>query len=359
MPGKQPSSLNTPLVQSTIKDYLSSQSEMSDTEPDLNTTVVGPTTSTALVCLLGTPTNVAQSGHQTSTPQVKRMHTDVTKSSPSPPTLSTNELVLEMRKGFASVGGEFSEVRASIEALVKNCNSTNELCKQATEQAVAAHTRVKQLDLRVSKVEHVTEGLQQAVNDLQNGCSGRKRECELLISGLTISASITKPRIHQLVRDIFAVVGEPLTDRDLHYAYVQQNRKTNATNIIVKFSTEALRDIVFASYFRKGAIYTTDIKIEPRVRIYVSDNLSPEAASVKFEARKLMKAGKIAKVSVRRGLVAVALPRNANKFVVVGTREDKYTLLQGKTPANAQDGASSSMANRLQNISLHMDTHDC
>lgn len=184
---------------------------------------------------------------------------------------------------------------------------------------------------RIGEVERVLKGVSSSSTDLVDALQRLERQPDIAIRGLTLNRTAGQVLLRDVVTRAARAIGYELTTRDIHYVRVQEWRKSPAI-IIAKFSTVALRDMIFADYLRKNIrLNARQLGCDGDGPVFLSDNLTPHATRVRYEARRLKSLGVVNKVSVRRGQIAVSLASEPNKIITVKNL-DALAELTRQTP---------------------------
>lgn len=302
------------------------ESETSDMDT-LNETIRPRDVSTPLSAvasrsdLVNTPTSTV------AVQQSKRVFSQVDL---SPQDVSLHSILSELRNGFAKYSEDQQRFNDRLLTLDQQCSIAQNTALQAGAVATEAAGKIDELQNQIQAVRDISEKAASATEHNRQSnldmMEKLNRRSEIVIRGLHIDNSMEQKLLHDLVYRIATVVGQPINERDIHFIRVRQQHNSRASIIIVRFSTVTIRDLIFDAYLKRGTLTTSQLGMSTDSRIFLADNLTVVASRINYQARQLKVAGKLAKVTIRKGSIRVTLPNNPSKWISVDTIEQLEKL---------------------------------
>ena len=198
-----------------------------------------------------------------------------------------------------------STEHADLSSTVLSVEATN---KRLSAQVLELHTRLEDQEIYSRAHDIIIRGIPEAGQTYASVAADAQSSGSVLHD----STPSLEFSILQLFNDTLDVAVEP---RDIVVAHRLRKGKTDVHRpIIVRFSSRKVRDAVLRA---KSKLYVPGSKKVPADCIFIGEHLTTGVAKLFYEARRLVKAKKLASAWTRNGLVNCKFTENvAEKFTV-------------------------------------------
>lgn len=194
----------------------------------------------------------------------------------------------ETKQLISSVRSEIKDVNRKIDVvkteLQRDINSVKDECA----------SKFQQHDIVLTALSDRMSQLSQNLGGLEN-CK------ELVVSGIPFTAGEDLSRC-------LKKIGEHLAVKDTTAMTGIRRMRTDDNNgglIVVEFALKSSRDEFYSAYLRKRDLKLRHVGLESDRRVYINESLTSEARKLKSAAIHLKKAGKLASVFTKQGVLHV------------------------------------------------------
>lgn len=218
----------------------------------------------------------------------------------------------ETRKLIDSVRTEIKDVNTKIDAVKADLKSDIQSVK----------------DECASKFQHhdiVLESLNKRMDSVTHKLGALENRNELIISGVP-----SKPG--EDLNSTLKAIGQHLEVKDTATRMVETRRlksggkSTSDGLIVAEFALKTSRDEFYSAYLRKRDLKLRHIGLDSDRRVYINESLTSEARKLKSAALHLKKAGKLASVYTKQGILHVKPTTTAPPIVIQTEKElEKYS----------------------------------
>ncbi|EDS28541.1 conserved hypothetical protein [Culex quinquefasciatus] len=226
----------------------------------------------------------------------------------------------EMGDDVSSLG----DLWAKIQGLFEDTNSRIDSCKSDLEIRITS-VEAKLLELKTDcsvSVKQVSERLDETRNDLyavSNQLDRLERAHDLILNGVPFSQN---EDLQVLFRMIAAKLAyNPANTPIVSLKRLSKQAITVGTSppILCQFAIRNERIELYGRYLRSRNLTLRDVGFESNNRIFLNENLTPQAREVRSEALKLKKQGHLHQVYSRDGIVCVRSAAGADPVGVFST----------------------------------------
>lgn len=216
----------------------------------------------------------------------------------------TRQLIDTVRNEIKDVNNKIDDVKIELKADIK---SVKDECKAKFQHYDAA-----------------LESVNKRVDDVTREIAALQNRNELIISGIPMQPD---ENLNSTLTDI----GKYLAVKDTSNLMATTRRMKSGSSshndglVAVEFALKATRDEFYSAYLRKRDLKLKHIGLNSDRRIYINESLSTEARKLKSAALHLKKAGKLASVYTKQGIVYVKKAADGSAVVIKSEVElDKF-----------------------------------
>lgn len=215
-----------------------------------------------------------------------------------------NENSITLEGMMKTMMEQFSATRLLIDTVrseIKDVNNKIDTVKNELKSDIKA---VK--EECAAKFQHhdaVLDTINKRVDGLSHSCGFLEKRNELIISGIP---SRTGENLDATLKEI----GRYLAMRDAENLMAKTRRMNSGKNdvdglVVVEFALKTTRDEFYSAYLRKRDLKLRHIGLDSDHRVYINESLTIEARKLKSAALHRKKAGKLAMVYTKQGVVYV------------------------------------------------------
>lgn len=222
-----------------------------------------------------------------------------------------------------------------MEIMMQQFSETRKLIDTVRSEVVGVHEKIdaikSELKTEIQSMKNecavkfqqhdaALESLHKRVDSVSNLIGALANRNELIISGIPSTPG-------ENLNYTLKAIGKYLAVKDTTIQMVETRRMSSGKNsdrdglIVVEFPLKAARDEFYSAYLRRRDLRLNHIGIDSDRRVYVNESLTSEARKLKAAALHLKKAGKLASVYTRLGIVYIK-PTAGAQPLVIKTEED-------------------------------------
>lgn len=197
---------------------------------------------------------------------------------------------------------QFSETRKLIETMRSEVGEKIDAVKAELKSDIQS---VKdECAAKFQSNEAAMEVLNKRVDSVHQKIGALENRNELIISGIPFQNGENLNATIKIIGKQLAV-REATTQMAEARRMMNRNQKDGDSLIVVEFPLRSTRDEFYSAYLRKRDLKLRHLGLDSDRRVYINESLHIDARKVKSAALRLKKAGKLAMVYTKQGIVYV------------------------------------------------------
>lgn len=186
------------------------------------------------------------------------------------------------------------------------------------------------IDSSISRVEHRISDVEKQLSTFQSECTGNINKLFSAVTEVRVGLSSTSQRLDRIEkRNDLLISGVPYVgNENLQQLFrnLATSLKFNASDtplvdlkrlmrppiaigstplIVCQFAFKNARDEFYSRYLKTRSLSLRNVGFDSDARVYLNENLTPQARTIRSEAIKMKKKGMLLKVFTRNGVVYV------------------------------------------------------